>query len=150
MQTVLTVSSVSMSTGLTVVLTIRQTSELISFGVGEGRGAVVHIIEEGSTNHEMFNFWNNIYYCLSSSIYLGRRPIYLITDVDLLKQVLVKDFVKFRNRGVRHVLLMCGLIHNYYKHLWIRHSYSAYIRCSSYLQTKFCTNETANSVENNH
>ena len=56
MQTVLTVSSVSMSTGLTVVLTIRQTSELISFGVGEGRGAVVHIIEEGSTNHEMFNF----------------------------------------------------------------------------------------------
>ena len=43
--------------------------------------------------------------------------MYLIADVDLLKQVLVKDFAKFHNRGVRHVLLMCGLIHNYYKHL---------------------------------
>ena len=55
MQTVITVPSVSISTGLTAVLTIRQTSELIYFGVGEGWGAMVHIVE-GSINHEMFNF----------------------------------------------------------------------------------------------
>ena len=29
---------------------------------------------------------------------MGRNPAYLISDVDLLKQILVKEFSKFANR----------------------------------------------------
>ena len=31
-------------------------------------------------------------------VYMGRNPSYLVTDLDLLKQILVKEFSKFTNR----------------------------------------------------
>ena len=38
--------------------------------------------------------------CLSS-YYLGKRPNVVITDIELLKQVFVKEFNSFPNREVR-------------------------------------------------
>ena len=40
-----------------------------------------------------------------SGFYLGQEPRILITDLDMLKEILVKDFNKFMDRAVREFRL---------------------------------------------
>ena len=58
-----------------------------------------------------------IYHLLSTFLiikigryYLGRTPAYMISDVDLLKQILVKEFSKFPNRPLAVSLGICRKI----------------------------------------
>ena len=41
---------------------------------------------------------------------MGRTPVYLISDADLLKQILVKEFSKFVNRPVAVSIYSCKLM----------------------------------------
>ena len=41
----------------------------------------------------ILSFYLHIY-----RVYMGRNPSYLVTDLDLIKQILVKEFSKFTNR----------------------------------------------------
>ncbi len=38
------------------------------------------------------------FYCIFGRTYEGQRPVLLVSDVDLIRQILVKDFWSFSDR----------------------------------------------------
>lgn len=60
-------------------------------------GISVHFIEK--INEIYRDFRDKDILC---GFYIFTKPVYLILDLDLLKQVLVKDFYHFHDRGLYH------------------------------------------------
>ena len=46
-------------------------------------------------------------YVLLSRVLLGPQPLYIIADMDLVKEITVKHFDKFADRVVRATLCLC-------------------------------------------
>lgn len=47
-----------------------------------------------------------IYMFIFSSIFHMRRPIYLVADIDIIKQITVKEFSSFINRSVSKIFIL--------------------------------------------
>lgn len=58
-----------------------------------------------SKPHQMFLFDKEVAekYGRVAGVYLGRKPTYVISDVDLIKQITVKEFSKFPNRPLSSI-----------------------------------------------
>ena len=48
---------------------------------------------------------------LLSRVLLGPQPLYIIADMDLVKEITVKQFDKFADRVVSATLNLCTLLH---------------------------------------
>lgn len=70
-----------------------------SFPLGNmnGIGSTIHIVERTQEIYEAFKKSDKI-----AGFYSMLRPTIMITDLDLIKNVFIKDFKNFTNRGVYH------------------------------------------------
>ncbi len=71
--------------------------------------------------------------CVCVSYYIGRRPIVIIADPDMLRQVMVKEFNKFPNRMVSEWHNIYSLISNPHTQQFIS---SCIIKPEAYMHSK--------------
>ncbi len=71
--------------------------------------------------------------CVCVSYYIGRRPIVIIADPDMLRQVMVKEFNKFPNRMVSEWHYIYSLISNPHTQQFIS---SCIIKPEAYMHSK--------------
>jgi len=63
-------------------------------------GLTMHFIEKINSLYDKFKGSD-----VMCGFYIFTKPVYLITDLELLKNILVKDFYSFHDRGLYHVRL---------------------------------------------
>lgn len=69
------------------------------FGNLKGIGKEIHIAEKLKKYYDQFKTRSPVF-----GIYFFLNPVYVVTDLDIVKDVLIKDFETFHNRGVYYNL----------------------------------------------